>query len=93
MNKNKALVINARQIACSNPFQRLAEQSFRQGEQIYMRVKMYDLIGEVVEEGIEAGWQYAHKHTDSPTEDTIKHCIEKYIMLGFNETFYFERNE
>ena len=26
MNKNKALMVNARQIACSNPFQRLAEQ-------------------------------------------------------------------
>jgi len=58
-----------------------------------MQVKMYPLIERLIDEGIESGWRYAHKHTDSPTEDTIKHCIEKYIMLGFNETFEFDKEE
>ena len=58
-----------------------------------MKVRMYPLIERLVEEGIEAGWQDAHKHTDSPIEETIKHCIEHYIMLGFAETFEFDKEE
>ena len=58
-----------------------------------MQVKMYPLIERLIYEGIESGWQYAHKHTDSPTEDTIKLCIEKYIMLGFDETFKFDQED
>ena len=58
-----------------------------------MKVKMYPLIERLIDEGIEAGWQYAHKHTAYPTEDTIKHCIQRYIMLGFDETFEFDQEE
>lgn len=58
-----------------------------------MKVKMYPLIERLVDESIEAGWRYAHKHTDSPTEDTIKHGIQRYIMLGFDETFKFDSEE
>ena len=58
-----------------------------------MQVKMYQLIERLIDEGIEAGWQSAHKHTDSPTEDTIKHCIEQYIMLGFDEVFQFDQED
>ena len=54
-----------------------------------MQVKVYPIIERLIEEGVEAGWNRAHKHTDSPTEDTIKHCIERYIMLGFDEAFEF----
>ena len=54
---------------------------------------MYPLIERLIDEGIEAGWQYAHKHTAYPTEDTIKHCIQRYIMLGFDETFEFDQEE
>ena len=58
-----------------------------------MQVRMYTLIERLIDESVEAGWQYAHKHTDSPTEDTIKRCIEQYIMLGFDETFEFDQEE
>ena len=58
-----------------------------------MQVRMYRLIERLIDEGIEAGWQYAHKHTAYPTEDTIKHCIQRYIMLGFDETFEFDKEE
>jgi len=56
-----------------------------------MQVKMYQLIERLVEEGIDAGYLRAHKHTDSPTEDTIKHCIQQYMMLGFDEVFQFDQ--
>ena len=54
---------------------------------------MYRLIERLVDESIEAGWQSAHKHTDSPTEDRIKHCIERYINLGFDEAFQFDQED
>jgi hypothetical protein len=57
-----------------------------------MKIKMYPLIEQIVDEGVEAGWNYAHKHTDNPAKDTIKHCIELYIMNGFDEAFEFEND-
>jgi hypothetical protein len=58
-----------------------------------MKVRMYPLIERLVEEGIESGWQHAHKHTDSPIEETIKHCIQQYMMLGFDEVFQFDQED
>ena len=58
-----------------------------------MKVKMYPLIERLVEEGIDAGWNRAHKHTDTPDEEAIKRCIEQYIMKGFDEAFYFDQEE
>ena len=58
-----------------------------------MQVKMYQLIERLVEEGIEAGYLRAHKHTDTPIEETIKHCIQQYMMLGFDEVFQFDQED
>ena len=56
-----------------------------------MRIKIYQVIERIVEEGTESGYNRAHKHTDTPNEATIKQCIEQYIMNGFDE--YFEFNQ
>lgn len=58
-----------------------------------MRIKMYELIEKIVEQGTEAGYNRAHKHTDTPNEATIKQCIEQYIMQGFDEFFTFDLEE
>ena len=58
-----------------------------------MKLKMYPLIERIVESGIDAGYTRAHKHTDTPIEETIKSCIEEYIMNGFDEYFTFEDPE
>ncbi len=58
-----------------------------------MKVKMYPLIERLVEEGIDAGYLRAHKHTDTPIEETIKHCIEQYILQGFDEVFEFDKED
>jgi len=47
----------------------------------------------IVEEGIDAGWNRAHKHTDTPIEETVKSCIEEYIMNGFDEYFDFDKED
>tara|TARA_R110000772_G_scaffold2460_2_gene8870 strand:- start:2416 stop:2583 length:168 start_codon:yes stop_codon:yes gene_type:complete len=51
---------------------------------------MYPLIECIVEAGIDAGWDRAHKHTDEPYGDAIKEHIHRYIMNGFDETFEFK---
>ena len=58
-----------------------------------MQVKMYQLIERLVEEGIEAGWNRAHKHTEEPYGDAIKDNIQRYIMNGFDEMFIFEQED
>ena len=58
-----------------------------------MRIKIYQLIEQIVQTGTEAGYDRAHKHTDTPNEATIKQCIEQYIMQGFDEYFEFDREE
>ena len=58
-----------------------------------MKVKMYPLIEQIVQQGIEAGYLRAHKHTDTPIEETIKSCIQQYIMQGFDEAFEFDQEE
>ena len=58
-----------------------------------MKIKMYSLMERIVEEGIDAGWNRAHKHTDNPIEETVKSCIEEYIMNGFDEYFDFDKED
>lgn len=58
-----------------------------------MRLKTYQLIERIVEEGTAAGYNRAHKHTDKPIEETIKNCIEQYIMQGFDEMFIFDEED
>ena len=58
-----------------------------------MKVKIYQLIERIVEEGIEAGYERAHKHTDTPDSVTIKQCVADYIMHGFDDAFLFGPEE
>ena len=58
-----------------------------------MRIKIYKLIEQIVEQGIDAGYHRAHKHTDTPDEETIKSCIEQYIINGFDDYFEFAQEE
>ena len=58
-----------------------------------MKVKMYPLIERLVEEGIDAGWNRAHKHAGEPYGDAIKDTIHRYIMQGFDEAFEFDQED
>ncbi len=58
-----------------------------------MKIKMYPLIERIVEEGIEAGWNRAHKHSEEPYGDAIKDNIQRYIMHGFDEAFEFDQED
>lgn len=56
-----------------------------------MRVRGYDAFHRAVEEGISAGWRRAHKHTDSPGEDTVKNQILTEVINAVSEYFAFDQ--
>jgi hypothetical protein len=56
-----------------------------------MRVRAYDVFHRAVEEGISAGWRRAHKHSDSPGEDTIKDQILTEVVNAVSEYFAFDQ--
>ena len=58
-----------------------------------MKIRYYKIIEQIVEQGTDAGYLRARKHTDTPNEETIKNCIMQYIMNGFDETFEFDQEE
>jgi hypothetical protein len=49
--------------------------------------KTYVILTRAIEDGVGAGWRYAHKHTDAPTAEHIKACIEEYVMASILEVF------
>jgi hypothetical protein len=46
-----------------------------------------------VENGVEAGFNRAYKHTDDPTQLVITNNIIREIMFQINEWFDFEEPE
>ena len=58
-----------------------------------MKPNSYKIISDCVENGINGGWNKAHKHTDNPSEDFIKEQIGNYIMNQICEYFKFDEPE
>jgi len=52
-----------------------------------MTPKAYPLLCRAIEDGISAGWNRAHKHTDHPGEAAIKQEIELAILNEICEWF------
>jgi hypothetical protein len=50
-----------------------------------IKVDTYRVVARAVEEGINAGWNRAHKHAEEPREEHIKQEIESAIMLALDE--------
>jgi hypothetical protein len=55
-----------------------------------MVAKEYNVMQMAVSAGVEYGYNRAHKHTDSPSEDQIKEFIIKAVMDDICEWFVFE---
>ena len=58
-----------------------------------MKVKMYELIQECVENGVSIGFNRAHKHTDTPTDENLQNSIIDSVMMEICERFSFEGDE
>ena len=55
-----------------------------------MKVKTYAVIDRAVIDGVNYGWNRAHKHTNSPSEDEIKQQMMLAVMQEICEWFDFE---
>lgn len=56
-----------------------------------LRPRLDRILDLCIENGIELGWNRAHKHTDNPPADTIKAEIAQAIWTELDEYFDFER--
>lgn len=55
-----------------------------------MKAKEYNLIVQCVENGIQYGWNRAHKHTDTPAPEQIRDAIETAVLNEICEWFEFD---
>jgi hypothetical protein len=55
-----------------------------------MKPKVYPLLERCVEDGINYGWNRAHKHSDEPDEAWIREQILQAVMNELSEWFDFE---
>ena len=58
-----------------------------------MKVRMYELIQECVENGVSIGFNRAHKHTDTPTDENLQNSIIDSVMMEICERFSFDGDE
>ena len=54
-----------------------------------LEVKVYTVLEECIESGINWGFIKAYKHDDNPYEDKIKEELLRAIMLNISEKFNF----
>jgi hypothetical protein len=57
-----------------------------------MKPNAYLLLIRCIEDGIRLGYNRAHKHTDTPSEQTLKNEIENAITNEICEWFTFDEN-
>lgn len=55
-----------------------------------MKVDQYKVLVMCVENGVQLGWNRAHKHSDTPEDYYIRDCIEEAVMHEIFEYFNFE---
>jgi hypothetical protein len=58
-----------------------------------MQPKSYVILERAVEEGIERGWNRAHKYVDNPDENAIRQAIGEAVMGNICEVFSFTKGD
>jgi hypothetical protein len=58
-----------------------------------MKANEYKVLTDCVEKGIDYGFTRAHKHTDGPSEESLKNEIHDAIMSEICQNFIFQENE
>lgn len=54
-----------------------------------IKFKVYDLLHDAIEKGINYGYQRAYKHTDTPSEEEFKNKILNSVMAELEEIIDF----
>jgi len=57
-----------------------------------MKAKIRHILEECIINGIEYGYERAHKHTDTPNKLNIESCIELAIWYEIDQRFEFDRD-
>jgi hypothetical protein len=55
-----------------------------------IKVSAYKVIWRAVEEGVRYGWRRAHKHTETPDEETVLSAIEDAVLSELCEILEFD---
>lgn len=55
-----------------------------------IKVNIYLVLTEMLEQRIAFGYQHAFKHTDTPDPEKVKEDIYQEVLNGFCELFYWE---
>lgn len=56
-----------------------------------MKPRLIPVLEQCIENGIDLGWNRAHKHDDAPQFEHIKTCIEGAIWNELYERFQFDQ--
>ena len=55
-----------------------------------MKPRFYVLFEDCIEQGLERGYNRAHKHTDNPTKEIMLREMYPAVTAAFHEYFTFE---
>lgn len=55
-----------------------------------MKIKMYNLVSECIERGVEMGYNHSFKHIDNPDKISMVHNIHREIMNQLCEYIDFD---
>jgi SpoU rRNA methylase family enzyme len=58
-----------------------------------IRINAYEIITRAVEEGVQYGYNRAHKHTNKPSKDLLFNEIESAVMNSICEVILFDDQE
>lgn len=54
-----------------------------------IKVKLYNILHTAVEQGVQIGWTRSHKHTNTPTEESVKEYILREVMNELSDVVDF----
>ena len=55
-----------------------------------LKTNTYGIVADAIERGIQFGWNRSYKHSDKPSEETIRMNIHNAIMTEVCEVINFE---
>lgn len=58
-----------------------------------MKLKVYSILSDAVEQGLAYGYRRAHKHTDTPVEANLLDTIHTAVMSELCEVIDFDHAE
>ena len=54
-----------------------------------VKIKSYEVVHRAVEEGAARGWQRAHKHTETPSQEAVIESVVEAVMGDLCEVLDF----